>query len=393
MHSANSTTKRWNIDPALEPEDEYVPNQAVHPSIELEPPWTYPGLVIGSSYVLLLFLCAFLNTTFLLWPVTVLRWSHILSARSCRHVCRFFENLYFAMLSGCLELLGGVKIILTGDEIPQSNPQEHMLLICNHRSEVDWIFFWNLALRYGVHDRIRVMLKSIIRYTPGVGWAMLLLQYPYVNRNWATDQIRLTRLIQSYREVDIGSWLAMFPEGTALNDKTLQKSQAYAEKQGEELWNYVLQPRYKGFELCFKKLDPEYVFDLTVAYPELMKGIRPSPKRIIRGQFSPEVHINVKRYHQSLLLKHKDQMGRWLKDRFAEKEQRLQSFYETGAFEGEQRVCKKIPLWSLVVPCTVFNLMLCGVALYLLIKSPHVACFIFVSSAALSIIQAWNFGD
>ncbi|CEG48609.1 lysocardiolipin acyltransferase [Plasmopara halstedii] len=142
-----------------------------------------------------------------------------------------------------------------------------------------------------------------------------------------------------------------------------------------------------------KKLDPEYVFDLTVAYPELMKGIRPSPKRIIRGQFSPEVHINVKRYHQSLLLKHKDQMGRWLKDRFAEKEQRLQSFYETGAFEGEQRVCKKIPLWSLVVPCTVFNLMLCGVALYLLIKSPHVACFIFVSSAALSIIQAWNFGD
>ncbi|CEG42586.1 uncharacterized protein PHALS_12848 [Plasmopara halstedii] len=61
------------------------------------------------------------------------------------------------MLRGCQELLGGVKVIIT----------------------VDWIF---LALRY---DRIRVMLKSIIRYTPGVGWAVLLLQCLCVGRNWA----------------------------------------------------------------------------------------------------------------------------------------------------------------------------------------------------------------
>ncbi|CEG48608.1 phospholipid glycerol acyltransferase family protein [Plasmopara halstedii] len=152
MHSANSTTKRWNIDPALEPEDEYVPNQALRTAAFSLRFLKYHLLTVaGDSFEVE---------------------SHPLGSQ----------------LSS--QLLGGVKIILTGDEIPQSNPQEHMLLICNHRSEVDWIFFWNLALRYGVHDRIRVMLKSIIRYTPGVGWAMLLLQYPYVNRNWATDQIR-----------------------------------------------------------------------------------------------------------------------------------------------------------------------------------------------------------
>ncbi|KAF1786975.1 Acyltransferase, C-terminal domain [Phytophthora cactorum] len=141
----------------------------------------------------------------------------------------------------------------------------------------------------------------------------------------------------------------MFPEGTALYDKTLKKSHEFAEKQGEARWNYVLQPRVKGFELCMDKMDPDYVVDLTVAYPQLMEGVRPSPVRFVRGQFPTEVHMHVQRYHRSTLTKHKDHMGQWLKDRFAEKEERLRRFYETGAFEGKQCVPQDLPLWSSVV--------------------------------------------
>ncbi|KAI9985962.1 hypothetical protein PInf_024753 [Phytophthora infestans] len=147
--------------------------------------------------------------------------------------------------------------------------------------EVDWIFFWNLALRLNVHDRIRVMMKSVIRYAPGVGWTMMLLRYPYINRNWTTDQDRLNKVIESYKDVDMGTWLAMFRK----------------------------ERRFKGFELCMDKMDPDYVVDLTVAYPELIEGVRPSPMRFVRGQFPTEVHMHVQRYHRSTLLKHKDRMG------------------------------------------------------------------------------------
>ncbi|KAL4146529.1 hypothetical protein PRNP1_012393 [Phytophthora ramorum] len=376
-----------------EPETEQQLNRAIHPSAKLESPGTFSGCVIGCSYVLLLVLCAFLNVALVLWPLTLLKRTFGLSIRTCRPVFRLLEDNYFAMLSGFLELVGNVKIVITGDEELQFQPKDHVLLICNHRSEVDWIFFWNFALRLGVHDRVRVMMKSVIRYAPGVGWALMLLEYPYINRNWATDQTRLAKVIGSYKEVAMGSWLAMFPEGTALYDKTLQKSHDFAEKQGEARWDYVLQPRVKGFELCMEKLDPEYVVDLTVAYPELMDGVRPSPLRFARGQYPTEVHMHVKRYHRSTLTKHKDHMGQWLKERFAEKEERLRSFYETGVFEGKACVPQELPLWTSVVPGTAFNLALCGFALYWMVSCPAMACAWFALSTALSVLQARNFGN
>ncbi|KAG1698219.1 hypothetical protein DVH05_015210 [Phytophthora capsici] len=385
--------KRPSVHAGPEPESEPTSNLAVHPSTKYETSGTWFGCVIGCSYLLLLVVCAFVNAAFLLWPLTLLRWGCKLPVRSYRRVFRFLEDIFFAMLSGLLELVGGVNIVITGDEELHFKPQDNVLLICNHRSEVDWIFFWNLAIRLGVHDRIRVMMKSIIRYAPGVGWTMLLLEYPYINRNWATDQDRLAKVIQSYKEADFGSWLSMFPEGTALYDKTLKKSHEFAENQGEAKWSYVLQPRVKGFELCVDKLDPEYIVDLTVAYPELMDGVRPSPVRFVRGQFPTEVHMHVKRYHRSTLSKHKDHMDQWLKDRFAEKEERLQRFYETGSFQGKPCVRQELPLWSSVVPGTVFNLALCGLALYWLISSPGTACTWFALCTALSVLQARNFGN
>lgn len=379
---------------ATEPEPESSLRRAVHPSTAFEAPATWFGCVIGCSYLLLLVLCAFLNAAFILWPLALLRWLCSLPIGSVRPVFRCLEAQYFSMLSGLLELVGGVKLFVTGDDSLHFQHQDHVLMICNHRSEVDWIFFWNLAIRLNVHDRIRVMMKSVIRYAPGVGWTMLLLEYPYINRNWATDQKRLTETIESYREVQgMGSWLAMFPEGTALYDKTLKKSHEFAEKQGEEKWNYVLQPRVKGFELCMDEMDPEYVVDLTVAYPELMEGVRPSPLRFVRGQFPTEVHMHVKRYHRSTLTKHKDHMDQWLKDRFAEKEERLRRFYETGAFEGKQCVQQELPLWTSVVPGIAFNVALCYLALYLLATFPVAACTWFALCTTLSVIQARNFGN
>jgi hypothetical protein len=125
--------------------------------------------------------------------------------------------------------------------------------------------------------------------------------------------------------------------------------------------------------------------------------------------------MHVKRYHRSVLAKHKEHMDRWcvvlsivvngllyltllllrcrVKDRFAEKEERLEKFYETGAFEGKSCVSQELPLWSSVVPGIAFNLALCGLALYLLINCPVAACTWFALTTAMSVLQARNFGN
>jgi lysocardiolipin and lysophospholipid acyltransferase len=137
-------------------------------------------------------------------------------------------------------------------------------------------------MRFGAQDRIRVMMKSIIRYIPGPGWSMLLLNYPYIDRNWATDQQKLRKQIKSYTEVKQGSWFCMFPEGTALFKNTLASSQHFAKEKNLPIWQYVLHPRVKGFDLCVKEQNPDYILDVTIGYPELQNGVRPSPVCVFR---------------------------------------------------------------------------------------------------------------
>lgn len=259
-------------------------NKAVYPSRRYETKSTWVQRVFGVLYLLLIVVCAFLNTVYFLFPLDyVLR--PVLGRNLYKRVLKVFEGLFFAMLAGLLEYVAGVKLVLTadpGDESLEASDApfaltDQTMVISNHRTEIDWLFFWNLAMRYGTHDRIRVMMKAIIRYAPGVGWALLQLKFPFVNRRWATDEERIKKVIRQYQKYSSGTWLAMFPEGTNLERRSLEKSHAYSMERGEPCWNYVLNPRVRGFELCVEEFDPESILDLTIAYPELADGVLPSP--------------------------------------------------------------------------------------------------------------------
>jgi len=127
-------------------------------------------------------------------------------------------------------------------------------------------------------------------------WALKIFKFPFVQRNWAEDQNSLVRVIDQYHQRPWGTWLAMFPEGTSLYAKTLERSQEFSIKHSRTPLNYVLEPRLKGFELCVNKFKPDYVLDVTMAYPELMEGIRPSPMRLLNGLFPKSVHFYARRF-------------------------------------------------------------------------------------------------
>lgn len=92
----------------------------------------------GSVYVLLplaplLFLCP------RLWRRVVDRlFGFWLVMPSVKFVL-FIKSIYF--LKGLMEYLFGVQFTVTGDKIEHIEPS---LLICNHRTRLDWLFFWNV---------------------------------------------------------------------------------------------------------------------------------------------------------------------------------------------------------------------------------------------------------
>ena len=52
------------------------------------------------------------------------------------------------------------------------NTPQPAMIICNHRTRIDWMFMWSLCLRLGILDSMKIVLKDSLKSIPGFGWAM-----------------------------------------------------------------------------------------------------------------------------------------------------------------------------------------------------------------------------
>ncbi|OQR82347.1 lysocardiolipin acyltransferase [Achlya hypogyna] len=346
-------------------------SKAVNPSREYEAPPTLGGKVAGVAYVLFIVLMALGFGFYIVVPaLLLLSWS---APTAAEHVYRVVLGLFCATVSGIFEHLAGMEVIVTGEdgETFDFKESDRILLISNHRTEIDWLLQWNFAMKINKHDRIMTMLKAGLKNVPLIGWALNILKFPFVQRNWAEDQDSLGRIIHSYHARPWGTWLAMFPEGTALYPKTLAESQAFAKSKGRTPFQYVLEPRLKGFALCVDKFRPTYILDMTMAYPELREGVRPSPLRLLFGQFPTAVHFHVRRFTLDDVMQ-AESTDTWLYDRFVAKEQLLEQFYAKGHGTFAKPVVESLPSSRGVF-----------------VKS--LAMVIFVIAALLYALASWNY--
>lgn len=60
------------------------------------------------------------------------------------------------------------QVKITGDYVEFG---EAALIICNHRTRVDWMFLWVLCLRQGQLSGLKIVLKESLKGIPGFGWA------------------------------------------------------------------------------------------------------------------------------------------------------------------------------------------------------------------------------
>ncbi|KAG7590173.1 Phospholipid/glycerol acyltransferase [Arabidopsis suecica] len=202
----------------------------------------------------LMILLVFLSTAFMFLlyfaPVAALG-LRLLSVHQSRRVISLIFGLWLALWPYLFETVNGTTVLFSGDIIPV---EKRVLLIANHRTEVDWMYLWNIALRKGCLGYIKYVLKSSLMKLPIFGWGFHVLEFIPVERKREVDEPVLLQMLSSFKDPQEPLWLALFPEGTDFTQEKCKSSQKFAAEVGLPALSNVLLPKTRGFGVCLEVL-------------------------------------------------------------------------------------------------------------------------------------------
>ncbi|KAJ7958070.1 Phospholipid/glycerol acyltransferase family protein [Quillaja saponaria] len=279
-------------------------------------------------------LVVFLSTAFMFLvyfaPVAVVLLRFV-SIHYSRKATAFLFGLWLALWPFLFEKINGTKVVFSGDNVPI---RERALLISNHRTEVDWMYLWNLALRKGSLGYIKYILKSSLMKLPIFGWAFHILEFISVERKWEIDEPILRQMLSTLKNPQDPLWLAVFPEGTDYTEEKCKSSQQYATEVGLPVLSNVLLPKTRGFCVCLEALQGslDAVYDITIAY----KNQCPTFLDNVFGVDPSEVHLHVRRIPLEDIPSSDSKAASWLIDTFQVKDKLLSTFKAQGHFPYEE---------------------------------------------------------
>jgi lysocardiolipin and lysophospholipid acyltransferase len=127
---------------------------------------------------------------------------------------RFASHLFgywLAMWVLLFENVNGAKVVFSGEKVPE---KERVLIMCNHLTEVDWMYLWCLAYRKKSVGSVKYALKATVRHAPIFGWAFHCLEFLLLERKWELDKDTIRTVMTSFRNRRDPLWEVVFPEGT-----------------------------------------------------------------------------------------------------------------------------------------------------------------------------------
>lgn len=250
----------------------------------------------------------------------------VVSRRAASGFNRWLVGSWVALWTVAGRWLHGVRILESGDTVPAN---ENALVVVNHQQMPDTMFLNMFGWTRKRQGDLKWFVKDIIKYMPGVGWGMWLNNCPFVKRNWTADAGSIEGTFARILRDRTPLWLVSFVEGTRITPAKLEAAQQYARSRGLEPLEHLLMPRTKGFVATVEGLRGHLhaVYDITLGYE---RGV-PTLWQYVQG-FARTIHMHVKRHDLADLPTDKDQLARWLIDRFVEKDRLLDRFYSTGSF-------------------------------------------------------------
>ncbi|KAK4537324.1 hypothetical protein CDCA_CDCA12G3349 [Cyanidium caldarium] len=324
--------------------------------------------------------------------VRLLRWRQPQSAETLMQTARrvrsavrsFFLRLWVDALVSWAETVGGLDLIVTGDDIV---PSEACVVLCNHQSWVDSLIIFCLASTAGRSGDFRFLAKRSLLYLPIIGTAAKFTGGSlFIRRKYEQDAGRMQRTYRQLLTRRQPFWFTIFAEGTRLNSRSkLAEAKRYyrevtrkqtAAVDGSDNANttttahplplveprYCLVPRVKGFQRAVAGLRDRIgaVYDLTIFYENLADE---TPNRA--GEWVPRptvadmylwatrwvraeryrVHVHVRRTPVAALPDTEDGLARWMFANYADKERLLQRAHAQCAFRGERAASRQPPTW------------------------------------------------
>lgn len=166
-------------------------------------------IVRGIFCLIVLVLSAFVLLVFFgFWPAIGMR---TISVHYSRVGISFVFGCWLALWPFWFEKINKTKVVISGDSVPSA---KRVLVIANHRTEVDWMYLWDLALRNGCVGSLRYILKSSLMRLPVFGWVFHVMEFIPVERKWDADALKLRQMLGTYQDPQDPLWLVVFPEGT-----------------------------------------------------------------------------------------------------------------------------------------------------------------------------------
>lgn len=273
-------------------------------------------ILLSTAFVILVY-CGFFTAVIL----------RLFSIHYSRKATAFFFGSWLALWPFLFEKINKTKVIFSGETLPE---RERVLIIANHRTEVDWMYLWDLSLRKGRLGYIKYILKSSLMKLPVFGWAFHILEFISVERKWEVDESPMRQMLSTFKNHQDPLWLALFPEGTDFTEQKRIRSQKFASENGLPILHSVLLPKTKGFAACMEELRSslDAVYDITIGY----KNRCPTFLDNAFGVAPSEVHIHVRRIVINDIPESEEKMSSWLMDTFSKKDQLLTDFHSQGYF-------------------------------------------------------------
>jgi len=243
----------------------------------------------------------------------------------------FIADTFWIHLCWTIEFWGRCKVKISGDRIPE---RETVIIMANHRWFLDWLMFFLVAARKGRLGCVKLFAKASIRWIPGFGWGMWILDFPFLHRNWADDIPQINKTFFALKNRKLPFWLISHLEGTRISAKKLKESQDFAKKRDLPVLQNCLLPRKKGFISTILGLRDSVtaVYDFTIVYND-GKEYQPSLIPIILRQ-GITINIHIRRYPIKDVPDEKE-LGDWLIQRWKEKDDLIGELIKNGEFPNQ----------------------------------------------------------
>ncbi len=282
---------------------------------------------LGSAAAMVL---SFAYLVFVLNPIQMLSiLIYPISPKACLRINRWCARSIWGWWVLLAEVQNNIEVRITGDRVPM---RENAFVTANHQSIADIMVLFCFSWRCGRVGDIKWFVKDVLKWLPGPGWGMYMLNCVFLKRNWARDKADVMALFSRFKQRNIPVFLVSFLEGTRITSEKLKAAQAFASERGMFVPQRTLVPRTKGFVATLHGLGDhlDAVYDLTLGYPDGVPSLGDCFLRKVR-----RVDIHVKRYPISDFQGSDADLNAWVFERYREKDQLMVDHAAGKPFPGE----------------------------------------------------------